>query len=115
MFANIVNTLTKDYARCIIVTDAPNHPLLDGFREIKNVVIRNKSRMEDFAFMKYAKRLILSQSTFSWWASFLGDQEKVYAPLTINNNVPHYWKATPTLLNDVDLIPDNNKYIKFYI
>jgi hypothetical protein len=111
VFKDIINTL--DYNKCIVLTDAPNCYLLDDLRTIKNVTIKSGSKMSDFTYMKCAKRLILSQSSFSWWASFLGEQEKVYAPLTLDNPV-HFWQAKPTLHQN-DLIPTNEKYIKFYI
>lgn len=112
-FVDISKTI--EYDKCIIVTDDPNSPLLKEFDGIKNMSIRSKSRMEDFTFLRYAKQLIISQSSYSWWASFLGNQQKVYAPLTIDPSVPSYWKAKPNLINDPELIPDNEKYVKFYI
>lgn len=114
-FINIVNTLTVPYRKCIVVTDEINHPILNEFNCLKNIEIRSRSRMEDLTFMRYAKRLILSQSSFSWWACMLGNQDIVYAPLTINPNQPHYWLADPRLIEDTDFIPNEQKYIKFYI
>ncbi len=35
----------------------------------------------DFRFMKGFNRIIQSQSTFSWWASFLSEAEEIYAPV----------------------------------
>jgi hypothetical protein len=53
--------------------------------------------------------LLISQSTFSWWAAFLGSQEQVYVPYSkIDKGM---WKITPEM-DDVDLIPSNNKFIK---
>jgi len=110
-FIDIVNTL--NYRKCVVVTDRPDNPMLDQFKCLNNVVIRSKSRMEDFTFLKHARRLIISQSSFSWWASFLGNQEKVYVPLTFADE-PIYWKAKPGQ-EDTEFIPTNDKYVKFYI
>jgi hypothetical protein len=98
-----------EYNRCIIVTDSPNEPILNEFAHLKNVFISQGTMMEDFTWMKYAKRIILSQSSFSWWASFLGNQTEVYVPL--NTKDVRWWKYAPQQ-DDIDFIPDNSKYIK---
>jgi len=110
---DIINTL--NYNKCVIVSERLDNPRLKEFGCIKNVIFRSKSRMDDFTFMKYAKRLIISQSSFSWWASFLGDQDKVYVPLKINGGPDFAWKQTPELFYDIDFVPTNDKYVKFYI
>lgn len=112
-FIDIANTLT--YKRCFIVTDVPDSPLLLPLLNLKNSIIRSKTRMEDFTFLKHARKLIISQSSFSWWASFLGNADKVYSPLTIDINTPHYWKLNPDKIKDVDLIESGEKFVKFII
>lgn len=76
--------------------------------KIKNLKVISQGEIEDFTFLKYSKKLIMSHSTFSWWASFLGDQEKVYVPMYKHKG---WWKTNPGL-DDVDLIYDSDKYIK---
>ena len=39
-----------------------------------------KSVAADFAFIARAKRLVVTESTFSFWAAFLGDAHEVHAP-----------------------------------
>lgn len=39
-----------------------------------------KSVAADFAFLARAKRLVVTESTFSFWAAFLGDAVEVHAP-----------------------------------
>ena len=39
-----------------------------------------KSVAADFAYMARAKRLVVTESTFSFWAAFLGDAYEVHAP-----------------------------------
>lgn len=39
------------------------------------------ARARDFLFMAAADRLIMSQSTFSWWAAYLGNAVEVHYPL----------------------------------
>ena len=97
------------YDNCYIITDEPNHPFIQQLLK-KNMVVVNQNELADFTLLKYAKQLIVSHSSFSWWASFLGDQEKVYIPMY--KNFTSIWKTFPNEVDDVDLIPDNTKYIK---
>ena len=63
-----------------IVTDAPKDPFFNRFKAWRPRFFSG-SALEQLAFMIRARRLVLSQSTFCWWAAFLGNQEEVYAPL----------------------------------
>jgi hypothetical protein len=98
------------YDTCYLITDQPNHPFIAPLTKIKNIAIINQEPLADFTLLKYAKQLIISHSTFSWWASFLGDQEKVYIPIYKSSN--SIWKMIPNDADDVDLICDCKKYIK---
>jgi hypothetical protein len=70
----------------------------------------NEHEIYDFVYMLNAKNLLISQSTFSWWAAFLGHQTNVYVPYIKSKNC--MWKLNPER-DDIDLIPnDNSKFIK---
>ena len=58
----------------------------------------------DFVFAKKAKKIIISPSTFGWWAAFLGDGI-VYFPC-----VSFIWGKSPGI-NDIDLrVLDDPRY-----
>jgi hypothetical protein len=40
--------------------------------------------LQEFSFMLHSRRLVLSQSSFSWWPAFLGDADLVIAPRPAN-------------------------------
>jgi hypothetical protein len=69
----------------------------------------NSYELYDFLYMLKANLLLISQSTFSWWASFLGNQEKVFVPYDLSNQ--SMWKLNPEK-DDIDLIPTDKKFIK---
>ena len=69
----------------------------------------NEYEVYDFVYMLKAKNLLISQSTFSWWAAFLGHQKNVYVPYIKTKNC--MWKLEPGV-DDIDLIPSNNKFKK---
>jgi hypothetical protein len=61
--------------------------------------------MKDFNFMLYSSNLAISQSSFSWWAAFLGNHDKIYFPYTKNSGM---WKLTPEQ-DDINLYFDFGK------
>ena len=78
----------KYYTECIeqsnsrnihIVTDEPNHPFLEGFKKYQPKII-NSSSMKDFSYLASGKKIILSRSSFSFWAGFLSQAEEIYFP-----------------------------------
>lgn len=103
-----------EYKNCIIITDQVDHPFIHSITQsIPNCTARQNSMMEDFKILLSAKKLLISQSSFSWWASFLGEQDKVYVPL-YSSNSGYPWKLSPDT-DDIDLIPNNSKYVKIAI
>jgi hypothetical protein len=108
VYLDIINRL--EYDNCIIITDDPNNEFLKNFHSLRNCHIMCNSTLDDYAFIYNAKRAIISQSTFSWWPTFLGNQDQVYVPLFASHN-GYPWKLNPGI-DDIDLIPTCDKYIK---
>lgn len=85
-----------------ICTDIPNDPFFDHFKEYRPIIL-SRNTLEDFSLIKSFNKIIMSQSTFSWWAAFLSDAEEIYMPR------PNYgiW-AHP----DVSLMIDDESRVK---
>jgi len=67
------------YERVFIVTDVPEDPFFRRFRRYQPVVF-HKDTLEDFAMLLSFKRIVISQSSFAWWAAFLSEAEEVIVP-----------------------------------
>ena len=106
----IIENQLLSYEQCYIITDDVNNPLCLKLLNLKNSKIIKQTELQDFTFMKHAKQLILSHSSFSWWSAFLGNQEHVYVPL-FKDKFSYLWKIDPQL-DDVDLLIDNYKFKK---
>lgn len=102
-----------NYEKCYIITDQPNNIIIKQLLELQNINLFHGSVMEDFTFIYNAKQTIISQSTFSWWATFLGKAEVINVPLHATEN-GYPWKLFPQN-DDIDLIPNLPNYIKHKI
>jgi hypothetical protein len=64
----------------------------------------NKRSMSDFKTLLYSENIALSQSSFSWWAAFLGYHKKIIFPFSTKVKM---WPVEPGK-DDVDLYFDFN-------
>lgn len=102
LFLNILDIEKTD--NVIIITDSPNDSYLNEFKQ-KGCVVRSKDLLSDYVFLKNAKKMAISKSTFSWLAAYTSNADKIYFPLS--DNKPPYL-INPSL-NDVDLRPMDKK------
>jgi hypothetical protein len=63
-----------------IVTEDREDPFFQNFSKWRPHFYSG-TPLEQIRFMAAAPRLVLSQSSFSWWATFLGDQDQVISPV----------------------------------
>ncbi len=65
-----------------IVTDDPGDPFHQGFATFGlPVEIHSGKWDEDFLLLASCRQMIMSNSTYSWWAGFLGRAEQIVYPL----------------------------------
>lgn len=77
---SILETLS-DVERVFVVGPDVDDQTLAKFRRFSPIRFHH-GPIENFAFMQAFRRMVLSNSTFSWWASFLSPMaEAVYGPV----------------------------------
>jgi hypothetical protein len=69
----------------------------EGYVDKFNVVSDSRA-MKDFYTLLNSENIAISQSSFSWWAAFLGEHKKIIFPIT-NEGM---WKKNPDQ-DDIDL------------
>ncbi len=67
--------------------------------------------MDDFKTLMYSENIAISQSSFSWWAAFLGNHKKIIFPFKTDLD---WWPASPGK-DDIDLYFNIDKVTQKYI
>ena len=92
------------YDQIVIYSDDPGKAFPDfveafGPSEIPVIAKESSNEFQDLAGMSSSKGIVISNSTFSWWAAWIGSQLH-----ECNVIAPRPWFATPTAA-DVNLLP----------
>ena len=95
----------QSFDRLIVITDEPAHPFVQQLREEFDAAAVGNEPLADFALLFKAHRLILTPSTFGWWAAWLGCAEEIFFP-----RYRGIWNAN----RDIDLwVDDEPRYKEF--
>ena len=68
-----------DYARCLIVSDSPDHGSVKKIvGDLRGHLAATPDRMADYRTLYHCRSIIVTPSTFGWWASWSGQATRVY-------------------------------------
>ena len=70
---------TVPHTKLTIVTDSPRHPFLASLGDLGAEVL-GEGGLADFRAIASFQKVAFCQSTFQWWAAFLGEAREVYFP-----------------------------------
>lgn len=103
-FCNIIDN--NNFDKIIVVSEYKDDLICQKIKEIySRTIIISESINHDFHLITKANNIIMSNSTFSWWSSFLSKAEKIYYPEI------GYFKDNIKPYCDLN-IPNDNRYIK---
>lgn len=94
-----------------------DHPIFHNYMksfDIYKPKLVSGSAIEDFNTIKSFNKIIISQSTFSWFAAFLSNATKIFVPVPEGGHHGHEWSIESP---GVSLFVDDEqryKYIKQY-
>jgi hypothetical protein len=101
------------FDRLFITSDEPHHPIIAEFSKYRPIVVESDDPVKTMAFIGRFKRIIMSESTFSWWSAYLSSATEIYFPIARNGlwGVNIFWSPpqsrwlykNPTNLRDQDL------------
>lgn len=93
-----------DYDRVFVCTDCPSDPFIFRFGRKYKAVVRSTNALDDFAFIMGFDKIIISRSTFHWWAAFLSKAREIYFPIPLTGR----WSKE----QDAELkVDDEDRYI----
>jgi hypothetical protein len=88
-----------------IVTDDPKDFFFWKFLKYKPIFF-NGSPVAQIDFISRFEKIIISQSSFSWWGSFLSEAQQIYCPIPLEGVWSDQFNQPPRL------IPDENIFIQ---
>jgi len=71
-----------DYDRVFITSQDPYNDVLQDLYRYDPIFLDHISAMHTFSFVRLFNKIVISQSTFSWWAAYLSDAAEIYFPIT---------------------------------
>lgn len=102
-YKNILNEIYNNYDNIFIFSDDIDW-VKENFIDSKFIFpyFENNNDINSFVLLSQSKDFVISNSTYSWWASWLSNntEKKVYCP-----NNKHWFGPSLSHLNTNDLIP----------
>lgn len=94
---------SRTWQKAYIVTDDREDELVLAVQALTNAEIISNNQIDDFNFIRNSKNIVLSTSTFSWWAAWLSNANTIYLPRKGNWN--------PLLRPDLDFRVPEKRYV----
>lgn len=98
----------SNMSNILIFTDEQQHPYVQKLLK-KGASLSGMSEEEDLKELASCQKIIMSRSSFSWWAAFLSNAEKVYFPRPKNG----FWSIQDT--PHKDLYINNPEYFEVIV
>ena len=72
------------FEKVYICTNEPNDPFVQDYVKRYDAVVRAPGALDNMMFLKKFNKMIISNSTFLWWAAFLSNAEEIVFPRPLN-------------------------------
>ncbi len=83
------------FEKVYLCTNEPNDPFVQYYVKRYGAVVRAPGALDNMMFLKKFNKMIISNSTFLWWAAFLSDAEEIVFPRPSNG----FWSNDPISKN----------------
>jgi hypothetical protein len=97
---------SMQYDRVFICTNEPTDPFIQYFKKGYGAIIRPPGALDNLMFIKQFKKIIISNSTFLWWAAFLSDANEIVFPRPSNG----LWSSNDPMSKNISLEVNTERY-----
>jgi hypothetical protein len=88
-----------------VVTEDARDPMVVKIARTYDARVQSASLLADFGFLRSSSNLVLSVSTFAWWAAWLSDAQSIFLPVR--------GFFDPRVRPDVRLLPRDDERYRF--
>ena len=92
-----------EHDRLFMCTDVPSDPFIKYLQKRHHGIVRPPHALDNMAFISKFNKIVISNSTFLWWAAYLSHASQIICPRPQNG----LWSKHDPLSKNIDLeIPD---------
>ena len=108
-----------EYDRVFICTNEPDDPFIQFLKKKYSAVVRGggfqggvvdqhylSDALDNFIFIKKFKKIVISNSSFPWWAAFLSDADEIVSPRPSNG----LWSPNDPNSRNISLEVNEKRY-----
>lgn len=102
---------SRHWKTVYLVCEKPDDPVAGRLLDRGDVTLVAQDRLSDFDFLRSSRNIVLSVSTFAWWAAWLSDASRIYFPLAGIFDPLQMERRQPQ--ERIDLVPSGDERYHF--
>ncbi|MFN8625562.1 MAG: alpha-1,2-fucosyltransferase [Candidatus Binatia bacterium] len=95
-----------EHDRVFVCTNDPDDGFVRYFSTRHKAIVRPPSALDNFAFIRQFRKIVISNSTFLWWAAYLSEAGEIVFPRPANG----LWSANDPISKNISLEVDEPRY-----
>lgn len=95
------------YSRLFICTNDASDRFVRHLAKKFGAIIRPPNALDNFSFIKSFNKIVISNSTFLWWAAFLSSAQTIICPVPASG----FWSQNDPLSAKIDLRVPESRYV----
>jgi hypothetical protein len=102
---------SRPWKAAYLLCEKPDDPVARCLLDRGDVTFVGRDPLSDFDFLRSSRNIILSVSTFAWWAAWLSDASQIYFPLAGIFDPLQMERRKPQ--ERIDLVPSSDERYHF--